>query len=163
MKKFIILLATLLLTSCSSSAPKLISGTNFEFEVPGDLKTFDYKEDCTHIYAIGDLRFVEFDQCWKDSSKVEIYDFDETYNLFRRKFVEDGKIDSAIYDNTRIVETIIYSRLSNDFLYQPKSENGTIAMWRKGVKGYALIDENNQYQEDDTFNSIVNKFKFLDN
>lgn len=162
MKKFILLI-TLLLTSCGTPEPKLIFGSNFEFEIPGTFKTFDYKEECGHIWAIGDLRFVEFDQCWKDSSKVEMYDFDQTYKVFRAKFVDGGKVSSDVYNDGRIVETVSYNKLSNDFIYQPKTEIGTIAMWRKGVKGYALIDENNEYQTDGTFGTIVNKFKFLDN
>ncbi len=161
MKRFIVLLA-LLLTSCTTPTTKLISGDNFQFEIPANLKTFDYEEDCDHIYAIGNLRFVVFQQCWVDSTKVEMYDFEETYNLFREKFVKGEKIYSNIYNN-RIVETVNYTKLNNDFLYQPKSETGTVAIWRKGVNGYALIDENNEYQKDGTFENIINNFEFLDN
>lgn len=164
MKKIFILLfaMTLALASCGAQKTKTIGDDTFSLQVPVNLKTFDYDIDCGKIFAIGDLRLLEFEQCWKDSSKVEIYGFEETYELFRKKFTEskNAKLTSEVLPDHRIVETVNYTELNNDYLFQPEETRGTAALWRTPTKGYAMIDGADKYQENGLFRQLVLDFNY---
>ncbi len=150
----------ILLTACAAPQPKVVADTYFTLSVPADLKVFDYKIDCGKVFAIGDLRLLEFEQCWADSSKIEMYTMEDTYAEFRKKFADNSRLTAEVLPDRRIVETINFSELSNGYLYQPEEKIGTVAIWRTSTRGYALIDGGNKHQEDGLFRQLLLSFAF---
>jgi hypothetical protein len=140
------------------------SGQGFELEYPGDWAFFGPDGiECAALYYFypSSLKLVSFSACWQDAVGGNLLTFEETYERFREAFIEDALIATQTIDGIQ-VEVIQYRSSKSNGIYGLTASQGTVALWRRENTGWALVDEENQYQENQLFDRILASFKFHD-
>jgi hypothetical protein len=138
------------------------SGQGFELEHPGNWM-FGGPDgmECVALYYFypSSLKLISFSACWRDAVGGDMLTFEETYQRFREAFIEDARISSQMINGIQ-VEVIQYKSSKSNGLYRLTASQGTIALWQRESRGWALVDEGNQYQENQLFERILASFKF---
>jgi hypothetical protein len=132
--------------------------------------TFQYPEgwnangggdiECASIYEIEDIRLIVFGACWKDYVDGPKLTLAQTYDRFKKGYPPVTPIVSQTINGLKM-EIIKYSNSGDNGIFNlSENSQGTIALWQNKNFGYALIDENNLHQSDNTFQTIMNSFQF---
>ncbi|MCP4418970.1 MAG: hypothetical protein GY805_20330 [Chloroflexi bacterium] len=88
--------------------------------------------------------------------------FAETYDRFREGFIDDALISANLINGIE-VEIIQYTSIKDNGIYLLTAPQGTVALWQNEGRGWALIDEENQNQENGRFDRILMSFNFHGN
>jgi hypothetical protein len=131
-------------------------------EYPGDWAFFGPDGiECAALYHFypSSLKLLSFSACWQDAVGGNQLTFSETYERFREAFIEDALISPKTINGIQI-EVIQYRSSKSNGIYVLAASQGTVALWRRESTGWALVDEENQYQENQLFDRILASFKF---
>ncbi len=140
-------------------------GSGFELEYPGDWAFVGPDGfECTGLYHFfpSSLELMSFSACWEDHVGGNMLTFAKTFERFRNGFIDDALISSQTINEIQ-VETIQYNSVTDNGIYIMTSPQGTLSLWQNGDRGWALIDQGNQHQEDGRFDQILASFKFDEN
>ena len=138
------------------------SGQGFELEYPGDWAFVGPDGiECAALYHFypSFLKLISFSACWQDAVGGNLLTFEETYARFREGFTEDALISPKTINGIQ-VEIIQYRNSKSNGIYALTASQGTVALWQKDGTGWALIDEENHYQENQLFDQILASFNF---
>ena len=138
------------------------SSQGFELEYPGDWAFFGPDGiECAALYHFypSSLKLVSFSACWQDAVGGNRLTFAEMYERFREAFIEDALISPKTINEIQ-VEVIQYRSSKSNGIYMLIAPQGTVALWQRESTGWAFVDGENQYQENQLFDRILASFKF---
>ncbi|RMG93282.1 MAG: hypothetical protein D6706_15655, partial [Chloroflexi bacterium] len=148
--------------SPSTTGWQVHSRQGFELELPGDWVLVGPDGiECAALYQFypSSIKLINFSACWQDTVGDNLLTFAETYERFREAFIEGALISSKTINGIQ-VEVIQYRNSKSNGIYVLTASHGTVALWQWEGTGWALIDEGNQYQENQVFGRILASFKF---
>jgi len=134
-------------------------GGLFELKAPDGWPVRSGGIDYAAIYHFGDLKLIVFSAAPVGSVDAPVQPFAETFERFRKSFVEDGIADTR-KTGILTVEIIPYGTSRDNGIYTEMTGPGTVALWQKDQRGYALIDELNQHQSSGMFDQVLESFRF---
>ena len=138
------------------------SGQGFRLEYPADWAFVGPNGiECAAIYHFfpSTIKLITFSACWEDHVGGDTLTFEETYERFREAFVADAHVSERTINGLE-VEVIQYASSGNNWIYVLDAPSGTLALWRRGNTGWALIDEGDLYQQNGIFDRILASFRF---
>ncbi len=117
--------------------------------------------ECAEVYQFTSLKLIVFGACWQDYVGGKQLTFQETYKRFKEAFLVISMVWSKQINDIQ-VDLFQYDQPpGNNGIYTMTTSRGTVALWQRGERGYAPMDEDNQHQSDGVFEGMLGSFRFL--
>jgi len=131
----------------------------FELKHPPGWTVQAERFDCALHYKLDWLTLLVFEGCPAGAGGDTLTFFD-TLQRFREGLRGPAAVDRRTADGMQ-VEVIHYAAAGETGIMALYPGPGTAALWQVGEQGFALVDEENRYQADGTFDGVLGTFRLL--